>query len=286
MRHLSLALLLLGFAAPAARAEPPAPLHLKVGAHIIDEVRLPEAMPKLLMDGKVLVDDAMSFTLKLQHTVNGVPSAIIYADRSGGSCNDGTSLFIDATMSDAGGVKGVPVASCWSEPKYMQALDSDGEVLLEQQDPGLAFDGDLWRFVPGKGLSKVANLTYTPMPGTTWADLRRQAGTGAPVELFRNEAFAKDFDRGTGMARATILPAAGDAADPNGTIQGRFLIAEGFQAHDGRHQALIAVDLVAQRVFVADYPGDAPIAVYPAVHDWPSPARKKLALWAKQVVQP
>ena len=286
MRPLSLALLLLGFAVSAARAAPLAPLHLKVGAHSIDEIRPPDAMPKLLMDGKVLVDDAMSFALKLQRTVNGVPTAIIYADRSGGSCNDGTSLFVDATMPNAGAVKGVPVASCWSEPKYIQAVDSDGEVLLEQQDPGLAFDGDLWRFVPRNGLSKVANLTYTPMPGTTWADLRRQAGTGVPVELFRNEAFTRDFDRVTGTARTTILPAVGDVAGPDETIQGRFLIAEGFQAHQGRHQALIAVDLVAQRVFVADYPGDAPIAVYPVVHDWPSPVRKKLALWARQVVQP
>ncbi|WP_158806907.1 hypothetical protein [Beijerinckia sp. L45] len=258
-----------------------APLRFLVGPHLIEEVRSDDAQPRLLMDGKILFDGANRYDVKLRHSIGGVPVAIVYADTSGASCMAGATLFIagDArSVADAGMVEN---NSCWTTPKYyVQSADAGPEALLVQQDPGLGYSGDLWNFTPRTGLHKVADLTYAPEPGTTYQNLRAHVGQGKPIELFRNEAFSNDFDRLTGSAKPEILPAVGDA-DPNALIEGRFLIAEGFQPHNAGHQALIVVDLSGRSVFVADYPGEGKIAVFPIVSLWPSPIRRKLAAWAK-----
>ena len=282
-RNLLLVLLISIVPTSGACAAADEPLRLMIGTHLIQEVRSNDSPPRLLMDGKVLFEEAASYKVKLRRSIGEVPVAIVYADTGGASCNNGTSILISGESGTIRDVGKVDNSSCWTEPKYyVQSTDEGHEAIIVQQDPGVFYSGDLWSFSPREGLRKVADLTYAPQPGSSYQDLRTAIAHGKPIELFRNEAFSNDFDKVTGPAKPTILPAVGDA-EPSSLIDGRYVIAEGYQPHNGQHQTLIAVDVVEGRVFVADHPDDGKIAVYPIVGLWPSPIRRKLAAWAKSV---
>lgn len=105
------------------------PLHM--GTHVLT-VTGRTGSARLLLDGKT-VADASSFPLDLQATVDGVPTAAVYADRGGASCEDGTLLLFAAPTGKAVVTGKVPATSCQARPK---AALANGEVVVV--DPPVA----------------------------------------------------------------------------------------------------------------------------------------------------
>ncbi|MDX7952288.1 hypothetical protein P7D22_14020 [Lichenihabitans sp. Uapishka_5] len=157
-------------ATPATAAETWARSYpLRLGSHVLT-VAGTSGNRNLMLDGK-RVAEAVSFPLDQSMTVDGVPTAVIWADRGGASCYDGAMLLFAAPAGKPVVQGSVEVTSCQAK---LHVGVANGEVVIvdppvaaKPQDatPAVArSDGAVWLFDAKHGAVQVMPVVEPDNP--------------------------------------------------------------------------------------------------------------------------
>ena len=275
-----------------------------LAGHRIAEQKIEEGR-RLTIDGRKIADES-SFRLDLQTKIGDYEIDIINGDSGPPSCLMEREYLIAAKPRAEPEIHSVDNETC-AQALHL-AIEKDlgdgatGDAVVIWQSANPAFDGHVWRFDPSgaadapnsrKYWSLQGTLTFSPRPGTTFADLKKAAPRISLDDFLENEEAYKKFRALTGdRAPELLLMSTGASPDVDLSENGRFATANACAANRSCEdsQLLIVADFQTNSLFVAFKPSDtlasdgkaAKIEVFPAVGKWPPPARKELAEWAKQ----
>ena len=152
----------LAAAAPAAeRWRGSYPLHL--GNHVL-MITGKTGAAKLLLDGKK-VAEGVSFPLYQMATVDGVPTAALWADRGGASCYDGAVMLFAAPSGKPVVQGAVEATGCQAKPHFGlangQVVVVDPPFAAKPQDATPAVEGSrgsVWLFDAEHGAVQVMDV--------------------------------------------------------------------------------------------------------------------------------
>jgi hypothetical protein len=262
---------------------------------------------RLSIEGREIAE-ATSFQLDLKTRIGETEIVVIHGDSSSISCNIGEEYLIAAKPGAAPEIHTVEKDDCAPGPHVaLEKISASGaaeDSIVIWQGATPTTDGQIWRYDPSGALDWPYNrrhwrlegvVKFSPQPGTTLADLRKEAPKISLYDFLENEEAYKKFRALTGdRAEDLLRMSTGPSQDVALSENGRFATTTGCAVHSGCDAELLLVaDFEANALFVAFKPADdltpdgnvakrKKIEVFPIVGKWPSPARKQLAEWAKQ----
>ena len=224
-----------------------------------------EDLDKILAyDGKEL---ARNYVAYYERTVdlNGTKVAIFDVGGGGNACGPATVL---AWKTEAG-VQSTTVGDgdCGTPPP---AATGDALYFVPYLRPGATAPVRVWS--PAGGLKIAGELSFTPQPGTTWADVKPEAITYT-TDFFANAELYAAAQALLGAQLEEVALGLLVSSGPEETASG-ILFASGCVPHAcGSADAFIGVDVSGKKLYFAQQ-GDTPEPkTWPALAEWPAEAK-------------
>ncbi|MEO5324685.1 hypothetical protein PV773_15305 [Mesorhizobium sp. CC13] len=241
-----------------AQSDEPVEIPFEGGTFTINET---EDLDKILTyDGKEL---ARNYVAYFERTVdlNGTKVAIFDVGDGGNACGPATVL---AWKTEAGIQSTIVGADeCGTPPA---AATSDALYFVPYLRPGSKAPVRSWS--PQDGLKVAGELSFTPQPGTTWADIAPDKIT-YPADFFANAELYAAAAALLGDQLEQVALGLSVSGEPEKTASG-VLFASGCVPHAcGSADAFIGVDAAGKKLYFAQA-GDTPEPkTWPALAEWP-----------------
>ena len=221
-----------------------------------------EELDKILAyDGKEL---ARNYVAYYDRTVDlaGTKVAIFDVGDGGNACGPATVL---AWKTEAG-IQSTIVGEdeCGTPPA---AATGDALFFVPYLRPGSKAPVRIWS--PQEGLKVAGELSYTPQPGTTWADISPDK-IAYPSDFFANAELYAAATALLGDQLEQVALGLSVSGEPEKTASGIF-VASGCVPHAcGSADAFIGVDAAGKKLYFAQE-GDTPEpSTWPALAEWPA----------------
>ncbi|MCB1440176.1 MAG: hypothetical protein KDJ63_10435 [Nitratireductor sp.] len=201
--------------------------------------------------------------------VQGEQVAVFYSGNGGNACGPKTIL---ATVDQAGRLKTASPPGDCGDPS--PAISESAVYFIPWLIPGESQTA--YRWSPYDGMLPAGTLSYTPVPGTGWADLAT-ANVTQPMDILGYEEIYKEAQGLLGDDLEDYAIGLAVASEPEKTPDG-LLAGSGCIPHAcGGGDALIVADAANRKLYLAQQDGDG-YRAWPDISAWPEAARQKLAL--------
>jgi hypothetical protein len=201
--------------------------------------------------------------------VQGEQVAVFYSGDGGNACGPKTIL---ATVDEAGRLKTASPPGDCGDPS--PAISELAVYFIPWLIPGESQTA--YRWSPYEGMIPAGKLSYTPIPGTGWADLAT-ATVDQPMDILSYEEIYGEALGLLGSDLENYAIGLAVASEPEKTPDG-LLSGSGCIPHAcGGGNSLIVVDVANRKLYMAQQDGDG-YRAWPDISLWPEAARQKLGL--------